>query len=150
MSKIIYAGLLAVSALFFTVAHVSPGLAGSPEEDVKAAYAAWDAAFAKADPKAISAFYTDDALLMPPSHEVIRGPAGVEKFFTGVFGVGGTAHKLDLIEARADGTLVYGTAKWSAKGKDAQGKEQPWGGLATHIFKRQPDGSLKLIVHTFN
>jgi ketosteroid isomerase-like protein len=64
---------------------------------------------------------------MPPSHEVIREPAGVEKFFAGVFGVGGTAHKLDLIEARGEGTLVYGTAKWSAKGKDAQGKEQPWG-----------------------
>jgi ketosteroid isomerase-like protein len=40
--------------------------------------------------------------------------------------------------------MVCGTAKWSAKGKDAQGKEEPWGGLATHIFKRQPDGSLKL------
>jgi ketosteroid isomerase-like protein len=124
--------------LFFAAAHVSPGLVDSPGEDVKAAYAAWDAAFAKADPKAVSAFYTDDALLMPPSHKVVRGPAGVEKFFTGVFGVGGTTHKLDLIEARGDCTLVYGTAKWSAKGEDAQGKEQPWGGLPTHMFKRQP------------
>jgi hypothetical protein len=27
---------------------------------------------------------------------------------------------------------------------------QPWGGVATHIFERRPDGSLKLKLHTFN
>jgi hypothetical protein len=30
---------------------------------------------------AVAAFYTDDAVFLPPSHEVIKGPAGVEKFY---------------------------------------------------------------------
>jgi uncharacterized protein (TIGR02246 family) len=125
-------------------------IAGSPEADVGAAYAAWDAAFNKADAKALAAFYADDAVFLPATHDVVKGPAGVQKFFEGIFGMGVTAHKLDLIEAHGDGNLVYGTAKWSANGKDASGKDQPWGGIATHIFARQSDGSLKLELHTFN
>jgi uncharacterized protein (TIGR02246 family) len=124
--------------------------AAAPDEQVRAAYAAWDEAFNKGDAKAVAAFYTDDAIFLPATHEVIRGPAGVEKFFSGLFGMGVTGHKLELIEAHSEGNLVFGADKWSAKGKDANGKDQPWGGLATHIFKRQSDGGLKIELHTFN
>jgi ketosteroid isomerase-like protein len=140
-----FAIVLAISAGSATIS-----LAGSPEEDVKSAYAAFDAAFGKADAKAIAAFYVDDAILLPASHEVIKGPAGVEKFFSGIFAGGATGHRLEVIEARGSGTLLFGAAKWSAKGKDASGKDEPWGGLATHIFERQNDGSLKIKLHTFN
>jgi ketosteroid isomerase-like protein len=124
--------------------------AAEPVSEVKAAYAAWDAAFKSGDAKAIAAFYADDALVLPPNHEIYRGTSGAEQFFTGVLGTGATGHKLDLIEARGEGNLLYGTAKWSANGKDAAGKDQPWAGIATHVFKKQPDGKLKIAVHTFN
>jgi ketosteroid isomerase-like protein len=81
---------------------------------------------------------------------VIRGPAGVEKFFAGIFNMGVTGHKLELIEEHGGGNLLFGAAKWSANGKDASGKDQPWGGLATHIFERENNGSLKIKLHTFN
>ena len=42
--------------------------------------------------------------------------------------------------------MAYGTANWSASDKDGKAI----GGIATHIFERQCDGSLKLKVHTFN
>lgn len=125
-------------------------LAGSSEDDVKSAYAAWDAAFGKKDAKAIAAFYADDAIFLPATHEAIKGPVGVEKFFSGIFASGVTRHRLELIEAHGNGTLLFGAAKWSANGKDASGKDEPWGGLATHIFERQSDGSLKIKLHTFN
>ena len=120
------------------------------EGDIEPAYAAWDAAFAKGDAKAIAALYADDAIFLPATHDVIKGPSGVEKFFAGIFGMGVTDHKLELIDARGEGNLVFGAAKWSANGKDANGADQPWAGIATHIFERQADGSLKLKLHTFN
>ena len=64
--------------------------------------------------------------------------------------MGVTGHELELIEAHDEGKTVYGAAKWSAKGKDFSGKDQPWGGLATYVFQRQDDGSLKIKLHTFN
>jgi ketosteroid isomerase-like protein len=35
-------------------------------------------------------------------------------------------------------------------GKDDKGQPATFSGVATHIFEKQPDGSLKLKLHTFN
>ena len=63
-----------------------------------------------------------------------------------------TGHKLELIEVEGDGSdeLIVAAAKWSAHGKDASGAPATFGGVATHVFEKQPDGSLKLKLHTFN
>lgn len=149
MSTTCVSWLIALAACSISMASTEVR-AGPLEDDVKAAYTAWDEAFGKGDAKAVATFYTEDALLLPPSHDVIEGPAGVEKFFSGIFGTGATDHRLEAIRVDGDEKLIYGAAKWSAKGKDAQGKDQPWGGIATHVFERQADGSLKIKLHTFN
>lgn len=120
--------------------------AASLDEEVKAAYAAWDAAFNKSDAEAIGAFYAEDAVFLPPTHDVLTGPDGVEKFFAGLFAAGVSGHRLELIEANGDGEIAVAAAKWSAKGKDGSSL----GGVATHQFAKQADGSLKLRLHTFN
>jgi ketosteroid isomerase-like protein len=116
------------------------------KDDVAAAYSAWDAAFNKGDAKAVAAFYVQDAKLLPPTHEVATGPAQIEKFFAGLFESGVKNHALKIIEAGGADKMSYGAANWSAS--DKQGKSI--GGIATHIFERQGDGSLKLRIHTFN
>lgn len=128
----------------------APVIAFASEAEVKAAYAAWDAAFSKGDAKAVAAFYTADAVFLPPTHDVIKGPAGVETFFAGLFANGVTGHKLELVDMSGDDKTIVGAAKWSAQGKDANGAPATFGGIATHEFARQSDGSLKLRLHTFN
>ena len=140
---------LLCSVFILAVATISVARA-DPAADVTAAYAAWDKAFNSGDAKTVCALYTDDAIFLPATHDVIKGPEGVDKFFAGLFGMGVKGHKLELIDASGDGNIVYGTAKWSAAGKDKAGADQPWGGIATTIFEKQADGSLKLKVHTFN
>ena len=126
----------------------------SPSPDIRAeiaaAYAAWDSAFNKADAKAVAAAYLSNAKLLPPTHEVISGPAEIENFFAGLFTSGFTDHNLTIIDAGGDDGVVYSAANWSAKGKGADGNDQTAGGIATHVFERQADGSLKLRLHTFN
>jgi ketosteroid isomerase-like protein len=142
-------------AAFLTVALLLAGVpeavrADEAEDQVKNAYAAWDAAFNKKDAAALAAFYDDDAYLLPPSHKVIEGPKGVAEFFGGLFKGGVHGHKLELIEADGNGNLVYGAAKWSATGKDDKGKKKEFSGVATHVFEKQSDGSLKLKLQTWN
>jgi uncharacterized protein (TIGR02246 family) len=149
MSKFHSIYIAVLAAIGITLAGVT-GWAAGPNDEVKAAYSAWDAAFQKADAKGIAGFYAEDALFLAPKNEVIRGPAGVQTFFADLFGKGVTAHKLELIEARGAGDMLYATAKWSAMGKDASGKDQPWGGAATHVFQKGSDGKLKIKLHTFN
>ena len=133
--------MFAVSAGLF-----APAMAATEnlDEEVRKAYQAWDAAFGRSDAKAIGAFYTSDAFFLPPTHEIIRGPAGIEKFFAGLFSAGVTGHKLELIEASGTPDLIVAAAKWSARSKDS-----PIGGIATHQFVNQA-GNLKLKLHTFN
>jgi ketosteroid isomerase-like protein len=145
--RFFHASLFALCLL--TVAPAG-SVAADVKSDVTAAYAAWDAAFNKGDAKAVSAAYLPSAKLMPPTHEVASGSAAIEKFFAGLHANGVTNHKLEMIDAGGDDKVVYGTAKWSAKGKDKDGKPADFSGIATHVFERQPDNSLKLRMHTFN
>lgn len=142
--------LISIPAVLCACLAAAGGAFADPADDVKAAYSAWDAAFNAGDAKALAALYGQDAIFLPATHEVIRGPENVEKFFAGLFGMGVTGHRLELIEADGGEDMLVGTAKWSANGKDASGADQPWGGVATHVFEKQDDGSLKLRVHTFN
>jgi ketosteroid isomerase-like protein len=114
--------------------------------EISAAYTAWDSAFNKA----VASAYVPNAKVLPPTHEVISGSAAIENFFAGLFSREFTDHNLRIIDAGGDDRVVYSTANWSAKGKGADGAPQTAGGLATHLFERQADGSLKLRLHTFN
>ncbi|MEZ0171115.1 DUF4440 domain-containing protein [Microvirga sp. TS319] len=118
--------------------------------EISAAYSAWDSAFNKADAKAVASAYAPNAKVLPPTHEVISGPAAIENFFAGLFSSGFTDHNLTIIDAGGDDKVAYSTAHWNATGKGADGAPQTAGGLATHVFERQADGSLKLRLHTFN
>ncbi len=128
----------------------APAFAQSIEDEVTEAYGAWDSAFNAGDAEAVAAAYTDDALFLPATHDVITSPDGVAEFFGTLFAMGVTGHELSLIEARDRGDAIVAAANWSATGKDAEGADQPWGGIATTVFERQDDGSLKLTLHTFN
>jgi ketosteroid isomerase-like protein len=144
--------LVHTSAIVLCLLTAAPGvsLAQDVRGAVEKAYTAWDAAFNKQDAKAVAATYVPSAKLMPPTHQVASGPAEIEKFWAGLFASGVTGHKLEIIDAGGDDKIVFGTAKWSATGKDKDGKPAPLSGLAMHVFERQADGSLKLRLQTFN
>ncbi|MFL5334735.1 MAG: YybH family protein [Geminicoccaceae bacterium] len=124
--------------------------ASALRSQVEAAYRAWDTAFNRGDPKALAALYTQDATFLPATHAVIEGPAGIEDFFAGLFANGVTGHRLELITVHGDTNTVIGAANWSVSGKNADGSDATSSGVATHVFEKQPDGSLKLKLHTFN
>jgi ketosteroid isomerase-like protein len=130
--------------------NLAPSTSFDVRAEITAAYAAWDSAFNKADAKAVAAAYVSNAKVLLPTHEIISGPAESENFFAGLFSSGFTDHNLAIIDAGGNEKVVYSTAKWSANGKGAGGARQTAGGIATHVFERQADGSLKLRLHTFN
>lgn len=119
------------------------------EETVKSAYAAWDSAFNEADAEAVARTYDEDALFLPGTHDVVEGRAKVQAFFEGLFAMGVTNHKLEVIHVMDRGDTIVAAARWSAKGKNADGQDADWGGVATHVFRKDGD-ELSLILHTFN
>ena len=124
--------------------------AGPAEDQVGASFAAWNAAFDKGDAKSVAAFYTADTVFMPATHDIIRTPVGVEKFFAGLFANKVTGHKLEVITVIQAGDSLIAASKWSAQRHDEKGNPATVGGLATHILQKQFDGSYKVKLHSFN
>ena len=123
---------------------------GSEIDQIEQSYAAWDAAFNTQDAHGIASLYLPNATFLPATHEVIEGPAEIERFFAGLFAGGLTQHRFALITTHADGRTLVAAAKWTVQGPDSDGKPATFNGIATHVFVKQPDGSLKLRLHTFN
>lgn len=117
---------------------------------VESAYAAWDQAFNVQDAAGVAALYLADATFLPASHQVIQGPAEIAQFFVGIFANDITDHRFELITMESNGAMLVAAARWFAKGLDAEGAPASFDGIATHLFLRQPDGTLKLRLHTFN
>lgn len=117
---------------------------------VERTYAAWDQAFNAQDAQGVAALYLPDATFLPATHQVIQGPADIARFFEGVFATGITAHRFELITMEGNGVMLVAAARWFAQGTDAQGAATALDGIATHLFLHQPDGTLRLRLHTFN
>jgi ketosteroid isomerase-like protein len=125
-------------------------LAGETRNDVAAAYAAWSAAFDRHDATALAALYLPDAKLVPAGEGLVSGAAEIGRFFAGIMANGVTDYRLDLIDAGGDDRIVYAVASWTATSKGASAPPRELGGIATEVFERQPDGSLRLRLHAFN
>ena len=118
------------------------------EDQVKAAYEAWSAAFNKGDRKAIMSLYSDNALLH--SADNVFSTGGLEKFFDGLFAEPRFAGlTLRPLEAHANGDVIIASAAWRAQGKDASGQPATIRGTAAHVFEKQSDGSFKMTLHSF-
>jgi uncharacterized protein (TIGR02246 family) len=117
---------------------------------VKAYNDAWNAAFNRGEAAAVAALYTDDATVLPHTHDVIRGSGKIREFWTSVIGAGFKDHSIGLLDVHLDGNLACEIAKWSARGPGEGGQLQSYGGSLVNIYERQSDGSWKCRLHIWN
>ena len=107
-------------------------------------------AFSRGDAAAIAAFYTDDAVVMPPNSQMIKGRKAIEEFWKGAMGMGVRSIQLDTLDVQSGTDLAYDIG-------NATMIIQPQGGKAATdtvkyvvVWKRQPDGSWKLAADIWN
>ena len=107
-------------------------------------------AFSRGDAAAIAAFYTDDAVVMPPNSQMIKGRKAIEEFWKGAMGMGVRSIQLDTLDVQSGTDLAYEIC-------NATMIIQPQGGKAATdtvkyvvVWKRQPDSSWKLAADIWN
>jgi len=64
-------------------------------------------AFSRGDAAAIAAFYTDDAVVMPPNSQMIKGRKAIEEFWKGAMGMGVRSIQLDTLDVQSGTDLAY-------------------------------------------
>jgi ketosteroid isomerase-like protein len=98
----------------------------------------------KGEATAVGALYTEDALLMPPNFEMIRGRSSTQDFWGGAIKMGVKDAVLTTVELTDLGNMVHEVGNYALK-------IQPEGQAAFEdkgkylvLWKKMPDGSLKL------
>jgi uncharacterized protein (TIGR02246 family) len=83
---------------------------------------AWTAAFNKADAAAVAAFYAEDAFLLPPGADMIKGRAAIEAFWRQAVQQLGEARltTLDVVPLGPGAAREIGTVSLKTKSQPTQ------------------------------
>lgn len=88
--------------------------------EIEARVVEWEQAFNAGDFAAVAAFYTEDAVLLPPGTDAVEGPAAIQEMFaTGFAGLENLQMDLQTTELFAvpGGALEIGTYTMEADGE---------------------------------
>lgn len=111
---------------------------------------AWDNAFNAKDHELVASYYDDAGTVLPAGAAQISGKEALVSFWKTSIGQGIIDHKLELLEAGVDGNLAHQRGHWSAAVVDAQGERQNFSGNVHLLYRKQADGSWKVLSHIWN
>ena len=112
-----------------------------------------DAEYAKAfnasDPAKIAALYTEDAIFMAPELPMFKGKKGVQAHTQMMLDAGWQKVEFKTILSKADGDLAVNIGS-VALTKVSDGKATKLRGKYMDTYRRETDGSWKIIATMFN
>ena len=140
-----------------TTSPAAATLAGAPAADaavgkaIQAADSAQGAALLRGDTAGVAAYYTDDAIVMPPDDKLAKGHDAIVKAIGNIFAAGKitafSTHREDLLMT---GDYAIETLSFEMTIQPKTGKPITDKGKGLTVFKKQPDGSYKSIRDIFN
>lgn len=108
-------------------------------------------AYNRGDAKAVAAFYAEDAVVMPPDSDFVKGRPAIEAAWKGAQEAGMKNMKLEVVDVESDGTYIIETGKATADMQPAgQATATPETYKYLVVWKKQKDGSWKIIRDTWN
>lgn len=110
----------------------------------------WDAAFNAKQAAQVASFYDAEASVMPAGAAQVSGAGKIEEFWTSMFAQGVMEHRIEMAETLVDANLAFQRGKWSAAAIDGYGDRQTFGGALHLTYRRQADGSWKILSHIWN
>ena len=151
--------LLLTAAVLLTVIGCAPPPEPSPEIDIAAAKTAlreaanrYDEAGHSMDIDTMASLYASDALVLPPNSEAKKGTAGVREFLTAFNETPGFEVRFETptVVVSEGGDLGYTLAdiEITVDGPDGQpvtSRERDF-----HLWKKQADGSWKIVIDIWN
>lgn len=150
-------GLAFMFALLF-LGCSSPGQQSAPdtraadEAAVRKADADWATAGQSKQVDAWVAFYSDDAMVLPPNQPSAAGKDSIHKAVGDLLGLPGLSMswKAAKVEVARSGDLAYVQGTYELGMKDPKGKPVADHGKYVEVWKKQADGSWKCAVDTWN
>ena len=108
------------------------------------------AANAKNADALVKAFYARDAVLMPPNHPAVEGPAGIQGFLQGLIDSGFTGITLETTSVASMGDLAYGRGRYTLSMAPPGGAPVQDVGKYIVVYRRPAGGSWRAVADIFN
>jgi uncharacterized protein (TIGR02246 family) len=124
-------------------------LTSQDRREIKAFYENWSGRLLKQDFEGMAELYTQDAVVMPPNHPVVRGKKEMLDFMRAFPRVTRAEFQVDEIDGYGD--IAYVTGRY-AMTLQPEGAPKPIDdrGKYIEIRRKQPDGSWLLARDIFN
>lgn len=127
---------------------------GSEESRLTEAFAEARAAFVAAlhdgDATAASAVYAENATLLPPSAEPLRGREAISAFWSAGVEAGISGVELNALELERDGGFAYEIGRYALRLQPADGGTVLDRGKYVLVHARQADGTWQRVVEMFS
>jgi len=118
--------------------------------DVEQLDTLWSASFNEGNTVGLMSLYTKDAMVFPPSSEILDNASSIKAYLDGLRNVGFNNYSIAEVDMQVKGDTVYSTSLWEATRIDAAGNEITLDGNITNIIERQEDGSWKIKLQSWN
>jgi ketosteroid isomerase-like protein len=145
---------LVVSALLLAACQPAPpaDLSAAAVDAVRAADIAWEKAMSSRDTAAGYATFEATGSVLPPNAPIGTGPEAIRAVFAGFYALPAmTVHWQPVtVEAARSGELAYSRGNYQLTFNDPKGNPVSDHGKYTTIWRKQADGTWKVVVDMFN
>ncbi len=112
--------------------------------------AKWISSIEAGDTNELMALYAENAVVFPPSSEILEGVTAIDAYFRDLKNAGFNKYSIANVDLQANGTTAYATALWEAVRIDVDGNKIKLGGNITNVMERQDDGNWKIKFQSWN
>lgn len=109
----------------------------------------WEIAFNSGDTAALANLYAEDAIVVPPSLEILNAQKEIALFWANQKLTGTDNFRVQTINLRRHGDVIYESAVWIAT-VTSNGVATDLNGEMTNVIARQEDGSWKIQLQSWN
>lgn len=122
------------------------------EATIREAEIAWSNAAAAKDVNATVAYYADDGSAFPPNGPILTGKEAITKMWEGIFQAPGSSVSWQpvKVEVARSGDLGYTHGTYQMTMNDPAGNPVADRGKYVTVWKKQTDGSWKVMADIFN
>src|ERR1700691_6755503 len=140
-----------IGLMVLGVAMVAPAQsADSAAVGVRAADAAWLKVYSAKDLNKSVALFDDQGSMLSPNDPIATGKAAISKLIASDFSFGDLTWQADKAGVSKSGDLGYTSGRYIFSFKDPSGKPATDSGKYLTVWKKQTDGSWKVLFNVFN
>ena len=140
--------LFLLSLLTFSSAGVRS--AADESQEILSLGEKWARHLETGDTRAMGRFYTIDAVMLPPSSEILSNPDDIKSYWELLKGVGVSNYAIYPVALRVEGDTAYQTALWEAVRYNSEGEPIKLQGNISNVLVKQEDGSWKIKLQSWN